>query len=139
MPFSNYSDCLLATSMNGVDIPADHGYPLRAFFPAVAGARSVKWVTRLSVLPNESEFPWNRLYYKEDVDGKKASIVGLPLQSLVLSPEDGTTVPRLKTVRTEVRQLRHNVLGPLFSSFGVCSFFFFFGEFFSSIAPACAA
>ena len=67
------SDCLLAMSMNSVDIPADHGYPLRAFFPAVAGARSVKWVTRLSVLPNESAFPWNSLYYKEDVNGTATS------------------------------------------------------------------
>ena len=46
---------------------------------------------------------WNpiRCCDQSGASGKKASIVGLPLQSLVLSPEDGTTIPSLKTVRTE--------------------------------------
>ena len=34
------ADCLLATRMNGQELPPDHGFPVRAFLPGIAGARS---------------------------------------------------------------------------------------------------
>ena len=34
-------EVLLAYQMNGVDIPRDHGFPLRAVVPGVVGARQV--------------------------------------------------------------------------------------------------
>ena len=34
---------------NGKPIPADHGAPVRCVVPGVAGARSVKWLSRLIV------------------------------------------------------------------------------------------
>lgn len=40
-------DVILAYEMNGVPIPADHGYPLRVVVPGVAGARNVKWLGKL--------------------------------------------------------------------------------------------
>ena len=36
-------ECLIAWEMNGEELPRDHGYPVRALIPGVAGARSVKW------------------------------------------------------------------------------------------------
>ena len=35
-------DVLLAFQMNGVDIPRDHGYPVRAIVPGHVGSRNVK-------------------------------------------------------------------------------------------------
>ena len=42
-------DCVLAYEMNGVQIPADHGYPIRALVPGTVGARSVKWLSSIEV------------------------------------------------------------------------------------------
>jgi len=42
-------DVLLATHMNGAELPASHGFPLRAIVPGWYGVASVKWVTRLVV------------------------------------------------------------------------------------------
>jgi DMSO/TMAO reductase YedYZ molybdopterin-dependent catalytic subunit len=43
-------DVLLAYAMNGDDLPAEHGAPLRLVVPGWYGMASVKWLTRLSVL-----------------------------------------------------------------------------------------
>jgi sulfite oxidase len=37
-------DVLLAYEMNGRPLERDHGAPLRALVPGIAGARSVKWL-----------------------------------------------------------------------------------------------
>jgi DMSO/TMAO reductase YedYZ molybdopterin-dependent catalytic subunit len=43
------ADTLLALGMNGADLPADHGFPVRGVVPGWAGSNSVKWVTRIVV------------------------------------------------------------------------------------------
>ena len=40
---------LLAHTMNGVDLPPDHGFPLRAVVPGWVGSSSVKWLGRIVV------------------------------------------------------------------------------------------
>ncbi|MGI8879896.1 MAG: molybdopterin-dependent oxidoreductase [Jatrophihabitans sp.] len=40
---------LLATHLNGVRLPLDHGYPLRLIAPNRSGALQTKWVSRLEV------------------------------------------------------------------------------------------
>jgi DMSO/TMAO reductase YedYZ molybdopterin-dependent catalytic subunit len=42
-------EVLLAYKMNGVDLPAAHGFPVRAIVPGWYGMASVKWLTRLLV------------------------------------------------------------------------------------------
>ncbi|GAB5372140.1 hypothetical protein AAMO2058_001640000 [Amorphochlora amoebiformis] len=72
---------MLADTINGGPLPPDHGFPLRAFFPGLAGCRSVKWVTKIRVSSEESTSPWNKYYYKH-ADGK--SITTMPLTSMIL-------------------------------------------------------
>ena len=48
---------LLAHTMNGVDLPPDHGFPLRAVVPGWVGSSSVKWLGRIVV---SSERVWSR-------------------------------------------------------------------------------
>jgi len=37
----------LACQMNGEDLPADHGYPVRVFIPGKFGMKQPKWITRI--------------------------------------------------------------------------------------------
>lgn len=54
---------MVAWSMNGVKLPKIHGYPLRVIVPGYIGARSVKWLTRITVLPEPSWGPVQRVEY----------------------------------------------------------------------------
>jgi len=57
-------DVLLASEMNGVPLPRDHGYPLRLFVPGFAGARSVKWIETIKITDDESTAPWHTRMYR---------------------------------------------------------------------------
>ena len=48
---------VLAHTMNGVDLPPDHGFPLRGVVPGWVGSSSVKWLGRIVVT---SEKVWSR-------------------------------------------------------------------------------
>ena len=74
----------LATHMNGLPLSPDHGYPLRALLPGVAGARNVKRLQSVSLQQAPVDAPWNEYYYK---NAKAEQIQELPLQSLILSCE----------------------------------------------------
>lgn len=50
--------CGLAFQMNGLDLPADHGAPVRALIPGWCGAASTKWLTEIKISSNRF---WVRL------------------------------------------------------------------------------
>ena len=52
-----HPDTLLAYSLNGDDLPRDHGYPLRALVPGWVGSSNVKWLGRIVV---SKERLWTR-------------------------------------------------------------------------------
>ncbi|KAK5872270.1 hypothetical protein PBY51_012986 [Eleginops maclovinus] len=96
-------DVLLAYEMNGQDIPADHGYPVRAVVPGTVGARNVKWLGKIIVSAEESTSHWQQNDYKgfspgtdwDTVDFKSApAIQELPIQSAITVPTDGAVVDR---------------------------------------------
>lgn len=43
----------LATMMNGVPLPADHGFPARLVVPGWYGCACIKWVDRIALVPDE--------------------------------------------------------------------------------------
>lgn len=51
-------DVLLAHSMNGVSLPRDHGYPLRAVVPGIFGIKNVKWLTEIEVAERDHQGYW---------------------------------------------------------------------------------
>ena len=50
--------------MNGKALPPRHGYPVRAIVPGVLGARSVKWLDRITISEEESPCAYQRRDYK---------------------------------------------------------------------------
>lgn len=46
---ARHPDTLLALQMNGADLPAAHGFPVRALVPGWYGMASIKWLTRIVV------------------------------------------------------------------------------------------
>lgn len=90
--------------MNGAPLPYNHGYPVRAILPGIAGARWVKWLDRITVQDHESTNFYQRHDYKvlppEAVDSASAepfwdrtpAMCDMPINSVVAVPADGETV-----------------------------------------------
>ncbi|KAF7553914.1 hypothetical protein G7Z17_g3273 [Cylindrodendrum hubeiense] len=83
-------DVLLAYNMNGQALPRDHGFPLRAVVPGHVAARSVKWLSHISLSDEESPSQWQRRDYKcfgpnqTHVDWETApAIQEMPVQSAI--------------------------------------------------------
>ena len=95
-------EVLLAWSMNGAPLPAVHGAPLRVVVPGYTGARSVKWLERVTAgaEPSTNYFQAETyLLLPPDADpGNPPRGAGVPLGAIAISadfvsPEDGATVP----------------------------------------------
>ncbi|KKY28850.1 putative sulfite [Phaeomoniella chlamydospora] len=57
-------EVMLAMKMNGETLPVSHGYPIRAIVPGQLGARSVKWLDRITISVEESFSYYQRRDYK---------------------------------------------------------------------------
>ncbi|KAG0091346.1 hypothetical protein BGZ93_004549 [Podila epicladia] len=57
-------DVILAYEMNGQPLTRDHGFPLRVIVPGYIGARSVKFLQKILVQPQESSSFFQRRDYK---------------------------------------------------------------------------
>lgn len=100
---SKEGDVLLAYEMNGEELPADHGFPVRVIVPGVVGARNVKWLGKIIISEEESQSHWQQNDYKgfspntdwDTVDFKSApAIQELPVQSAITNLADGSSVDR---------------------------------------------
>ena len=94
-------EVLLAFEMNGEPLPPEHGAPLRVVVPGYIGARSVKWLGRISVQPGPSDNHFQTHDYKllppgtdpRDVDWDAGVMLGeLPVNAAICEPGDGATV-----------------------------------------------
>lgn len=87
-------DVILATKMNGEELPIDHGFPLRVVVPGIAGVRNVKWLGKITISDSEADSLWQQRDYRvfapgvdlNTVDYTKArSIQDMPLNSAICS------------------------------------------------------
>jgi sulfite oxidase len=94
-------EVLLAWAMNGAPLPAVHGAPVRVIVPGWIGARSVKWVERITAQTEPSGNYFQATAYRvlsADADPEAAgpgdgiSLGPVPLSSEILRPEDGAVL-----------------------------------------------
>ena len=45
-----FGDVILAMTMNGETLPADHGFPVRVLMPGFAGVRNCKWLAKMELV-----------------------------------------------------------------------------------------
>src|SRR5439155_3275022 len=97
------TDVLLAHTMNGKQLPASHGFPLRAIVPGWYAMASVKWLRRIIV----TDKPFAGYYQSIDYTYWKR-FAGLPsltplaeqqIKAEIARPENGGTVPAGRAVQ----------------------------------------
>ena len=83
---------MLVMTMNGEELPAPHGGPVRLFVPGWGGIASTKWLIGLTVLdqPFTGEFNTEK-YVFVDQDGQKtAAVREMHVKSIITTPVGGT-------------------------------------------------
>jgi len=89
-------ETLLAYQLNGAPLPPVHGFPLRALVPGYVGARSVKWLTRITLQAEPSDNYFQAKAYRVfaptvDADNvvweRGVPLADTPLNSVIWSPE----------------------------------------------------
>jgi len=97
-------DCILALEMNGALLTPNHGAPLRAICPGILGARSVKWLNRITLQLDESSNYYQQHDYKilpsEAVDtesakpywNKVSAMCDMPVNSIIAIPKPSSKV-----------------------------------------------
>jgi DMSO/TMAO reductase YedYZ molybdopterin-dependent catalytic subunit len=97
------SDMLLAYKMNGVDLPPQHGFPLRAIVPGWYAMASIKWLQRI-IVTNE---PFTGYYQTMDYAFWKrrgdiaelTPLAEMQIKAEIAKPVKGEIVPADSTVR----------------------------------------
>lgn len=95
-------EVLLAWEMNDAPLPRLHGGPVRVVVPGYVGARSVKWVTDITVQTAPSDNYFQAVAYRmlppeADPDtarpGDGIPLSSVPLNCDILRPDDDTQLP----------------------------------------------
>ncbi len=71
-------DVFLAYQMNGVALPKEHGYPLRAVVPGLFGIKNVKWLTRIELLDEDYKGYWQQKGWTDEATIKVTSRIDAP-------------------------------------------------------------
>jgi sulfite oxidase len=102
LPKALSGEVLLASELNGASLPAVHGFPIRVVVPGWIGARSVKWLGRITLAEEPSNNYFQSKAYRvqrelnpEDPRDVSAGIAmsGVPLNAVILEPTQDRVVP----------------------------------------------
>jgi DMSO/TMAO reductase YedYZ molybdopterin-dependent catalytic subunit len=97
------ADVLLAYKMNGSDLPAEHGFPLRAIVPGWYAMASIKWLQRIIVTDQPFTGYYQTMdyaYWKRRGDiAELTSLTEMQVKAEIAKPAAGETVPANSIVR----------------------------------------
>jgi DMSO/TMAO reductase YedYZ molybdopterin-dependent catalytic subunit len=89
---------IVALEMNGSKLPKDHGFPARLIVPGWFAMASVKWLSRIQLSTNPSNFcgHYNGVKYVYVFEKPEGEIIEpitfLKVKSLITSPQDGESL-----------------------------------------------
>lgn len=96
-------DVLLAYKMNDVDLPAEHGFPLRAIVPGWYAMASIKWLQRIVVTDKPFTGYYQTLdyaYWKRRGDlAELVPLAEMQIKTEIAQPVEGEIVPADSNVR----------------------------------------
>ena len=69
---------ILAYEMNGVPLPAEHGYPLRAIVPGIYGMMNAKWITEIELVDKVHLGFWQRRGWSNTAEYQIHSMIAMP-------------------------------------------------------------
>jgi sulfite oxidase len=93
---------VLAFEMGGRPLLPEHGSPVRALVPGYIGARSVKWLSRVTIRREPSDNPFQARDYRlfppdvldpDAADGAGTPLGETPLDASITAPLDGQRLP----------------------------------------------
>jgi sulfite oxidase len=96
------SHTIIALEMGGQPLPHLHGGPARVLVPGFVGSASIKWVERITLLPEEFDGFYMKSNYtapRVDNDKELYSLQSLEVKSVIVSPAEGS---RLRAGSTTV-------------------------------------
>jgi sulfite oxidase len=113
--------------MNGKSLTPEHGAPVRALIPGIAGARSVKWLNRITIQLTDSPNFYQQLDYKilppEAINVEEAKkywhtvppMMDMPVNSIVGIPKSGATLQTDENGTVEVHgyAVPEGIYGPI--------------------------
>ena len=74
---------LIATKMNGVELPYEHGFPLRLLVPGVYGMKNVKWLESIELREEEYRGYWQQRGWTQTGTVKTTSRIDVPRRGTV--------------------------------------------------------
>lgn len=93
-------DVLLVWGCNGVDLPPQHGYPLRLLVPGWYGMASVKWLRRIEVVGAPFDGYQMRAYrLRQRADDDGVAVTRIAPRALVVPPGFPDFLSRRRVVR----------------------------------------
>ena len=89
-------EVMLAYKMNGSDLPASHGFPVRAVVPGYYGMASTKWLTRIIVVTEPFTSYWQTTDYgywdRSSGTPRRMPLLHMQVKSLISRPAMRETI-----------------------------------------------
>lgn len=92
-------DVVLAYKINNVDLPPEHGFPVRAIVPGWYAMASVKWLRRIIVIDRPFNGYYQTLDYAFWKNNELVPLSEMQVKAEIARPAPGEIVPGNSTVR----------------------------------------